>query len=139
MSDPSFAMQKAVYDQLRASYDVRLHVGDRIYHDVPPPPTGDVRAQKPYITIGEDQVLADKADCMDGAEIILTIHGWALSYPQSKQLSAAINEALDVNYDMALVGHRLIEIELEDIRHLSEPDGITRHAVVTFRALTEKE
>lgn len=139
MSDPSYTLQKAIFDQLMATTDVRLLVGDRVYHDVPPPTSGDVRAQKPYITIGEDQVLADKAECMDGAEVILTIHGWALSYPQSKQLSAAIQEALDMNYDMALIGHRLIEMELQDIRHLSEPDGITRHAVVTFRALTEKE
>lgn len=139
MSDPSYAIQKALFDQLMASTDIRLLVGDRVYHDVPPPTGGDVRAQKPYITIGEDQILSDQADCMDGAEVILTVHGWAISYPQSKRLSAAINDALDMNYELALVGHRLVEIGVQDIRHLSEPDGISRHAVVTIRALTEKE
>lgn len=138
MTLPSATMQKAIYDALTASDAVRALVAGRVYDEVPRPPGGDVRTQMPYLSIGEDDVIADKADCLDGAEITITVHAWSAGpgYVLLKQLTAAVKQALD-GEDLALIGHRLTDIEFQSARHLADPDGITRHGIVTFRVLTE--
>ena len=139
MTSPSLALQKALYDALRADPEIAALVAGRIYDEVPRGPGNDVRAQKPYISFGEDQVLADKAECLDGAEVFLTVDVWSAGPGdvEVKRITAAVKAAIDGS-DLALVGHRLNLIEFETARHLREPDGITRHGVVTFRALTER-
>lgn len=135
---PSETLQRALYEALRADAGVSALVGDRIYDEVPRAPGGDVRAQKPYVSIGEDEVIADKADCLDGAEITITIHAWSAGpgAVEVKRITSAIKQALD-GEQLELVGQNAFEIEFEGARHLTEQDGLTRHGVVTFRALTE--
>ena len=141
MTLPSLTLKKALYDRLRADPDVTALVGARIYDEVPRGPGNDVRTTKPYISLGEDEVLADKAECLDGAEVTLTVHAWSAGPGdvEVKRITAAVKAAIDGAEDaLALAGQRLILIEFETARHLREPDGITRHGVVTFRALTER-
>lgn len=138
MSEPSGPIQSAVFQALVNSAALGAIVDRRVYDHVPLNNAGDPNVQKPYLTLGEDQIIADKSDCVDGAEIFITIHSWSAGpgHVENKRISAAVKDALD-GASLNVEGHHLVDIELEDIRHLVEPDGLTRHAVITFRALTE--
>lgn len=138
MSDPSLPLQGEIVRKLKNDATLKSLVQNKIYDDVPRDNQGNITAQLPYVSLGEDQVLPDKADCLDGREVILTIHAWdkGPGYPQVKRISSAIIAALD-DVEFTVTGHRVIEFGLQDARHLPEPDGITRHAVIVFRALTE--
>lgn len=132
MIDPTLPIQSAVVMTLKANASVAAIVAARVY-DLPPP-----SPVKPYVTIGEIQMLPDKADCIDGAELAIPIHGWSQtsSTVQVKQLGAAIIDALDDEV-IAIQGHRAVILELEQVQYVRDPDGITNHAIVIFRALTE--
>lgn len=138
MSDPSLPLQGAMYHRLKNDSSVKNLVSDRVFDHVPRDNLGNPTATLPYISLGEDQVLPDKADCIDGREVLITIHAWdkGPGFPKVKEVSSAIIAALDDD-EFPVTGHRLIEFGLESCRHLTEPDGVTKHAVITFRALTE--
>lgn len=130
--DPTLPMQNAFVLALKADSDVAALVGTRVY-DLPPP-----TPVKPYVTVGDVQVLPDRADCIDGVELSVTLHLWSQTATsiQVKQLGKAVIEALDVA-ELGVTGHRLVLLELEQAQYLRDPDGITQHGVVVFRALTE--
>jgi hypothetical protein len=132
MSDPSLAMQAALVARLKVASGVSSIVGARVYDAIPS------SAVKPYINLGQPQVLPDKASCIDGAEVSYPIHGWSTgpASVQIKQLGAAVVAALD-EFQLVVNGHNVIVFELEQIQYLNDPDGITNHFVAIFRALTE--
>lgn len=136
MIDPSLQLQAAIVSALKVSAAVQALAGaspnTRVFDAVAP------TADKPYISLGQTQVLPDKADCVDGAEVSYTIHGWTEG-PKSvaiKQLGKAIAGALD-GVEFSLTGHRTVLCELEQIQYLDDPDGITKHVAVVIRVLTE--
>src|SRR5262245_21836257 len=91
MSDPSFELYAAIINRLLADSAVQAMVGSRVYYTVPKTPTF------PYISLGDNQILPDKADCIDGTEIFWQIDGWSrdASYPEEFQSSKAVVAALD--------------------------------------------
>jgi Protein of unknown function (DUF3168) len=91
MSDPSLELQAAIVSKLKNDAGVQAVVGQRVYDEVPPNPTF------PYISIGDNQVLPDKADCIDGTEIFWQIDGWARdpTFPKTKSISKAVVAAMD--------------------------------------------
>lgn len=132
MNDPSLELQDALIVVLRGNTPLAAIVGARSYDSVPPD------ANKPYVNLGQPQVLPDQADCVDGAETFFPIHGWATG-PQSvviKQLGKAIAGAVD-GVELALQGHRTVLCEVDQIQYLDDPDVDTKHVVVSVRALTE--
>lgn len=134
MIDPTLPMQAAIVARLKAAAPVVAIVGASVYDAVPE------NAEKPYISLGQPQVIPDKATCLDGAEVSYPVHGWSIG-PRSveiKQLGAAVTGALD-EYALAVSGHRVVVFELEQLQYLDDPDGITKHFVAMFRALTEPE
>ena len=60
----------------------------------------------------------------------------ATGYPETKQIVTDVLAALD---DQALVvdGYELTVFEFHEIRYLRDPDGITRHGVMTFHGLLQ--
>lgn len=134
MADPSLPLQKAVHDALRGNAALALLVGNRVY-DLPPK-----NAATPYVTIGEDEITSVRADCYDGSEFFLTIHAFATEpgFPQVKRISSAIRAALD-GASLTLEDFRLVDFLFDNARHIRDPDGITSHAVVTFRGSVEPE
>lgn len=134
MSDPSLPMQAALVARLKDVSSVTSIVGQRIYDAVP------ANATKPYINLGQPQIIPDKATCVDGAEVSYPVHGWSTgpASVQIKQLGAAVLSALD-EYALTVSGHRVVVFELEQVQYLDDPDGITKHFVAVFRALTEPE
>src|SRR4051794_28793380 len=133
MPDPSLELQRALRAQLLASPAVTALVGQRIY-DQPP-----ITPQFPYITLGETDVQVQRASFYDGSDVSMSVHAWsrANGYPESKRIAAAIRASLH-EAPIALVGlERLVDIEVQSNRTLRDPDGLTSHAVIPVRALTE--
>ncbi len=130
MSDPSLPLQAAVIAALKAGAGVG--VGTRVYDAVPPTPTF------PYVSLGDMQVLPDKADCIDGTEVFVQIDAWsrAVGYPEVKGIGAAIVNALD-DKPLTVTSYTNVVFEIQNIQYLRDPDGLTRHAALTFRALIQ--
>jgi hypothetical protein len=132
MSDPSLELQGAIVRALKASADLQGVVGTRVYDSVPASPTF------PYVTVGDGQVLPDAYDGVDGKECFLMVHTWSREpgFPQTKAMTGPIIDALD-GAELGLGVHRLVDLLFERMDFLNDPDGLTRHAAITFRALTE--
>ena len=130
MSDPSLELQAAIVSKLKNDSGVQAVVGQRIYDEVPSNPTF------PYISIGDNQVLPDKSDCIDGTEIFWQLDGWARdpTYPRTKSISKAVVAALD-DATITVSGYNVVVVELNTINYLHDPDGITRHVAMNFRFL----
>lgn len=131
MRDPSLPLQDALIKALRAE-GVLPNVGKRVYDQVQSKPT------YPYVSLGDGQVLPDKAECVDGVEVSLQIDVWsrAVGYVEAKQIGGAIIEALD-DQPLTVAGFNVTVFELSDAQYMRDPDGQTRHGAITFRALLE--
>jgi hypothetical protein len=129
-SDPSLQLQKAIVAWLKNDPVVD---GTPCYDAVPG------NAQKPYISFGPFQALPEHGDCLDGGEIFITLDCWA-NGPDTvavKQLGAAVARSLDRAPIVLDYPQRMVEMAIEQIQYMRDPDGITAHAVITVHAFTE--
>ena len=123
-------LQKAIYAALSAAPPL---CEGRIF-DLPP--AGDAF---PRITIGDDQVLYDGNSCGDGWEIYSDVHVWSRPKAGSKL------EAKDIRADvvarltgsLTVSGFTVVSSVLDQARTMRDPDGLTEHAVLTFRHVLE--
>lgn len=127
-------LQRSVVTRLKASADLQVLIGSpiRLFEEVPPDP------QFQYVTIGAEQRLPDLAECIDGAEIFFDFHVFSRGkgYQQCKAIgSVLIDELHDAS--LTLAAHRCVLLHLSDERYFIDPDNLTKHGVVTFRALVE--
>lgn len=134
MADPSLDLQGAIVAALKADGAVTALVGQRIFDDVPAAQAGSF----PRITYGSDQVLSDDADCVTGFEVFIQIDVWSriVGQPEMKRIAGAVRAALH-NVELTLAEHSLIVLEHQQTRYLRDPDGLTKHAAVEFRALAD--
>lgn len=134
-TDPSLALQGAFVDAIKS---LATEAGDRVFDRVPRDTTGKVTATFPYVSLGDGDVSYNGADCYDGSDVSMTVHVWSREpgFPQCKRIASAIRAGLN-NAELALVGHTLELLELDRANYLRDPDGLTSHAVMTFRALTQ--
>jgi hypothetical protein len=137
--DASLPLQRAIVARCAADAGVQALIGDangpshqRFYDAVP------ATAAKPYVSFGPDQLLAEPADEYDGADLAVQLDAWSAGpgRVQVKQIIAALWAALD-RAPLALEGHRLITLDVEQTRILPEPDGTAWHGVLILRARTE--
>lgn len=132
MLDPSFPLQTALFAALTAPNALPATVGGRVYDAAPQ------NALTPYVSLGDCQVLPDKAGCIDGAECYPIIDVWSTynGYKEAKTIAAAIVAALDDKPDaLSVAGFDVIVFELEQYQPLRDPDSVTRRVSLTFRAL----
>ena len=122
------ALQQTVYDQLSGYPGMPT-----VYDDVP------VDAAFPYVVIGDDTHIPFDTDDSLGSESTLTLHVWSRyrGKKECKDIMALIYAAL-TRQPLVLDGHDLITIEFEYSEVVLDPDGITRHGVLRFRALVEQ-
>lgn len=131
MSDPSYELQQAMFTALKNN--IGPEVGPRVYDQVPAPVPPATTATFPYVTIGDGQVLPDKADCIDGTEIFTQVDVWsrATGYPEAKTIVKKILLALD-DKPPPMTGFTAVLFEIENIQYLRDPDGLTRHVALMF-------
>jgi hypothetical protein len=141
MSEPALPLQAAIFAALRASAALKTICGDpvRVYDTVPPAAVGATPREPtfPYLTIGDDQILDDSTSCEEAFECFVTVHGWsrARGKPELKRAMAAVRDALNVT--LTVDGFVVVVAEHRDTRYSRDPDGITEHAVASFRYLID--
>lgn len=127
-------LQRAIVTKLKADTDLQALLANpiRLFQDVPKDPTF------PYMTLGPSQRLPDLAECIDGAEIFPEFHVYtrAPGYELVKRIGATL---IDILHDatLSLGEHRCLLIHLSNELYFVEPDNLTKHGVITFRALVE--
>lgn len=132
-ADASLPLQKAVVAALKNAVAVSALVATRIYDTPPPTPA------KPYVSMGPFDIITELADEYEGSETSIQVDAWSAgpSTVEIKQIGRAIRATLH-NATLTLdENQRLVSLTVEQIRYLREPDGLTQHAAVTVRALTE--
>lgn len=137
--DSTDPLQVAIVARCAADAGVQELIGDRkgpsgirLYDAVP------AAATKPYASFGPDQLLAEPAEEYDGADVTVQLDAWSAG-PGRREAKALINAlwaALD-KAPLALAGHRLVTLDVEQTRILPEPDGTAWHGVLILRARTE--
>lgn len=129
--DAQLALQKMLVAALRGSTDAGQAVFDDVPHSDP----------FPRITIGPAQALPNTADCIDGTETFLQLDVWSRTtgMVEAKRIAGQVRSLLHEAEDLALDGHLLQLLRVESTQYLRDPDGITKHAAMTFRALTQPD
>lgn len=127
MSDPSYELQAAIVSTLKASPPA---AGGRVYDNVPP----DVVF--PYVSLGPCQVIPDKAECIDGTEVYPQLDVWsrATSFGEIKLVVRDVLRLLD-DQPLAVTGFNLVVFQYQEVRYTNDPDGLTRHAAITFHGI----
>lgn len=106
----------------------------RIFDMVPPQPA------YPFVTLGDRQDVPDLAECIDGSEVFLTFHIWSRAKTKKSDEASGIAATFDDllhETELTLDANRCLLIERSAERQLRDPDGLTIHGVITYRALVE--
>ena len=129
MSIGQFQLQQAIFSALNVSA-VTSDLSCGVFDDVPQ------NATYPYIALGEETVIDYSTKDIDGNESTLNIHVWS-QYKGSKETKQIMDKIHDLlhNSNLTVVGHNLINLRFEYSDIMRDPDGITRHGVMRFRAI----
>lgn len=132
---PEQELRAAFLALLGADADIKSLIGDpaRIYEDVP-----EADYILPYVTIGESQNVADTAECIDGSICYIDIHVWSelQTFDECDSITSTIWAVLAAA-TVVLTQNRCVDFFRQTTHTLRDPDGITKHAVLTVKVLTE--
>jgi hypothetical protein len=132
MSDPAAVFHAAQVAALKGSAELAALFPGGVARVFAVPPEN---AALPLIKVGDDQVIEDGDECLEGSEIVAAVHIWTKPDPPDVQLGrqmAGLVRAILVDLDLA--GFDVVLAEFTDTRHLTDPDG-SSHAVLGFRYL----
>tara|TARA_R110000850_G_scaffold5825_2_gene23337 strand:- start:402 stop:809 length:408 start_codon:yes stop_codon:yes gene_type:complete len=131
MSLGAFALQSKIYSTLNGDSNLTSTLGVSIYDDVPE------SSSFPYIQMGQDTVSEYGTKDLDGADTSLTLHIWS-QYKGAMQTKNIIDRVHSLLHDSSLsvTGFNLINLRFEFSDILRDPDGVTRHGIIRFRAIT---
>jgi len=127
------ALQKAIYDKLTASTSLMALVSG-VFDHVPP------KQAMPYIMIGDDTAIDWDTDNSTGFEATCTIHVWSdyRGMAQAKNIMGKIYSLMH-RQTLAMTGYNVVDVCCEFEEAGVDPDGLTRHGVMRFRVVTDKE
>jgi hypothetical protein len=130
MSVGQFALQSSIYTALNVSA-ITTTLACGVYDEV-------IEGNSyPFITLGEETAIDYSTNNLVGAETTINIHIWS-RYKGSKQTKEIMDKVHDLLHDVSLTvsGVNLINLRFEYSDIMRDPDGITRHGVMRFRAIT---
>lgn len=134
MSTASLELQRAVFAVLRAA-DPAIAEG-RIYDDTPEG-TDDDDANFPYVEIGEGDVIPDGTQEGDsGFAETINIHVWS-RYAGKREAKLIAGQIYDVLHEASLdvEGRASAHAFVRRTTVFTDPDGKTRHGVVTIEVI----
>ncbi|MFQ5774192.1 MAG: DUF3168 domain-containing protein [Kiloniellaceae bacterium] len=133
-ADSQWPLQQAVHAALSGDAALRALLGGpaRVFDHVPQ------GGAFPYVVIGEATSGPFDGKTENGMEQTLTIHTWSRyrGLKETKEIMAAVAAALD-GQGLALAGHALVLLRFAFGATFLDPDGLTRHGVQRFRAVTQ--
>lgn len=127
MSDPSLALQQALYQRLSAELSVP------VYDAVPQ------EAVCPYVVL--DAEVATNASPISGRKrdhryVYLSVWSNYAGQAEVKRINAEIAAALD-GRPLELITGRAVAVRVERMAAQREPDGVTYQGYVTVRVITQ--
>tara|TARA_B110000858_G_C17460243_1_gene318087 strand:- start:112 stop:510 length:399 start_codon:yes stop_codon:yes gene_type:complete len=129
MSVGQFALQTTIYNALNVSA-ITTTLSCGVYDEVIEGNT------YPFITLGEETTIDYGTKTETGSETTINIHIWS-QYKGSKQTKEIMDKVHDLLHDsnLSVTGFNLINLRFEYSDIMRDPDGITRHGVMRFRAI----
>jgi len=125
MTAAGWELQQAIFARLD------LQLTETVYDHVPQ------NAPFPYVVVGDSTATAWGAGDLDGEQHALSVHIWSRyqGRKEMRQIMASIMTALN-GAPLSLTGHNLVDIRFVFADEFPDPDGISRHGLVRFRAVT---
>ena len=130
MSVGQFALQSTIYSALNNDNTLTSTLGVGVFDEVTEGTT------YPFVAIGEDTVTDFGTKTEDGGQFTINIHVWS-QYTGSKETKNIMDRIHDLLHDsnLSVTGFNLVNLRFEFSDILRDPDGITRHGVMRFRAI----
>jgi hypothetical protein len=129
MSVGQFNLQSALYTALNVTA-----LTDTLSCAIVDEPTAN--QSYPFVAIGDDRADDYSTKDLDGADYQLNLDVWS-QYKGSKECKQIMDKIHDLLHDsnISVSGFNLINMRLEYSDILRDPDGVTRHGVMRFRAI----
>ena len=129
MSIGQFPLQEAIYNTLNVSA-----ITTAFNCSVVDEPTND--QSYPFISIGDARADDYSTKDLDGGDYEVTFDIWS-QYKGAKECKQIMDKIHDLLHDsnISVTGFNLINMRLEFTDILRDPDGVTRHGVMRFRAI----
>ena len=130
MSLGLFALQTRIYATLNGDSTLTNTLGASIHDDVPE------GSSYPFVSLGEEQSNEYGTMDVDGTDTAMTIHVWS-QYKGAKQTKDILDRIHTLLHDSSLsvTGYNLVNLRFEFSDIMKDPDGVTRHGVIRFRAI----
>ncbi len=127
-----WSVQKSIVQALKSDVALGVLLSGKVFDDVPQ------RSTYPFVSMGNAIDRDWSTSSESGSEHILTLHVWSKASGK-KQCFEIISEVKRVLHDQALVveGHQLVNLRYVFSDARLDPDGVTYHGIVRFRAVTE--
>lgn len=127
----SFALQTAVYNALVG--DVTLMALISGVFDNPP----ENYASFPYITIGEEVSTDFSTDDSNGVEVVFVVHVWTRQNGARKEAKQIIDQVYTVlnRSNLTVTGFNNVLMQYNSDQTVLDPDGLTVHGMIDFRAI----
>ena len=130
MSINQFALQTAVFSKLSTDSNLTSVLKAKIFDDVPE------ETPYPYVQLGEDTAIDYGTKDQTGSEVSVNVDVWS-RYRGSLEAKNIMDRVHTLLHDSSLsvTGSNFINMRFEFSDIIRDPDGITRHGVMRFRAI----
>ncbi len=130
MSIHQFALQTAIFTLLSADNNLTSTLGASVFDDVPE------ETAYPYVQIGEDTAIDYSTKDLNGSDVSVNLDVWS-RYRGSLEVKNIMDRIHTLLHDSSLsvAGTNFINMRFEFSDIIRDPDGITRHGVMRFRAI----
>jgi len=130
MTIKQFALQEALYARLSNDSTLNSTYGASVYDETPE------GSGYPYVVLGETTAIDYSTKDVAGSENTVTFHVWS-QYRGAKETKNIMDRLHDLlhDYSLSVTGANLINLRFEFSDLVRDPDGITRHGVMRFRAI----
>ena len=130
MSIGQFALQTTIYSTLSSDNTLTSTLGAGVYDEV------TEGATYPFVALGEETAIDYSTKDLDGGETTINVHIWS-QYKGSKETKQIMDRIHDLLHDsnLSVTGFNLRNLRFEFSDIMRDPDGVTRHGVMRFRAI----
>jgi len=130
MSIGQFALQTTIYSTLSNDSTITSSLGAGVFDEV------SESATYPFIALGEETSTDYSTKDLNGGETTINIHIWS-QYKGAKQTKQIMDRIHDLLHDsnLSVTGFNLVNLRFEFSDIMRDPDGVTRHGVMRFRAI----
>jgi hypothetical protein len=130
MSVGQFELQKTIYSALSSDNTLTSTLGASVHDEVPQ------GTAYPFVQIGEDTAVDYSTKDETGAETTVVMHVWSrvAGSAQAKNIMDRVHTLLH-DSNLTVTGFNLVNMRMEFSDLIRDPDGLTRHGIMRFRAV----